>query len=91
MPGMEKLAKKVSLMPCYKYTERALFSKAGGLTNQRRSNISDKNINVVLLLDKNLKWPIRSTRARPGPNGPKPDRPDSPRAMKFYDRHGLSS
>ena len=39
--------------------------------------------------------PIRSTGARPvarpGPSGPKRDQPDSPRAEKFYDRHGLSA
>ena len=38
--------------------------------------------------------PIRSTGARPvarpGPSGPKRDQPDSLRAEKFYDRHGLT-
>ena len=54
MQELQKIAKKFLACPATSTPSERLFSKAGELVNQRRSNISDSNINMVLFLNKNL-------------------------------------
>ena len=52
MPELQKLAKKYLCIPATSTPSERLFSKAGELISQRRSNLSDKNVNTVLFLIK---------------------------------------
>ena len=54
MPEMYRLAKKYLCCPATSAPSERVFSKAGELISQRRANISDENIQMVLFLNKNL-------------------------------------
>ena len=54
MKELRKLAKKFLTIPATSTPSERLFSKAGELINQRRSMLSDKNINMTLFLNKNI-------------------------------------
>ena len=54
MPEIQKLARKYLCCPAKSTPSERLFSKAGELINQRRANLSDRNVNMVLLLNKNM-------------------------------------
>lgn len=53
LPELSRLAKKYLACPATSTPSERLFSKAGQLICQRRANISDKNINRVLFVNKN--------------------------------------
>ncbi|MPC70787.1 Zinc finger BED domain-containing protein 1 [Portunus trituberculatus] len=53
-PKLQELAKKFLCTPASPVPSERLFSKAGELISHRRSSLKDKNINVILFLNKNL-------------------------------------
>ena len=55
MPELQAMSKQYLSCPATSTPSERLFSKAGELINQRRANISDRNINSILFLNKNLK------------------------------------
>lgn len=54
-PKLHDLAKKFLCSPASSVPSERLFSKAGELVSHRRSSLKDKNINMILFLNKNLK------------------------------------
>lgn len=53
-PKLQGLAKMFLSIPATSVPAERLFSKAGELVSQRRSALSDENINMILFLNKNI-------------------------------------
>lgn len=54
-PNLSKIAKGILCVPATSVPSERLFSKAGELISQRRSTLKEKNVNMILFLNKNLK------------------------------------
>ncbi|XP_045105184.1 zinc finger BED domain-containing protein 4-like [Portunus trituberculatus] len=54
-PNLSKVAKRILCVPATSVPSERLFSKAGELISQRQSTLKDKNVNMILFLNKNLK------------------------------------
>ncbi|XP_012942934.1 zinc finger BED domain-containing protein 4-like [Aplysia californica] len=54
-PQLQEQAMKFLSCPATSVSSERLFSKAGELVSQRRANLKDTTINMVLFLNKNLK------------------------------------
>lgn len=52
-PKLQDCAKKFLCIPATSVPSERLFSKAGELVSQKRSSLSDDNINMILFLNKN--------------------------------------
>ena len=55
MPELKRLAQRYLCVPATSTPSERCFSTAGELVSQRRSNLSDQNIKMILFLNKNLR------------------------------------
>lgn len=53
-PNLSEIARKILSVPASSVPSQRLFSKAGELISQRRSTLKDENVNMILLLNKNM-------------------------------------
>lgn len=53
-PKLQSLAKRFLCIPASSVPSERLFSKAGELISHRRSSLKEKNVNMILFLNKNL-------------------------------------
>lgn len=53
-PNLSQMAREMLCTPASSVPSERLFSKAGELISQRRSNLKDKNVNMILFLNKNM-------------------------------------
>ena len=55
-PNIAKLAKAVLCIPATSAPSKRLFSAAGHIVNKRRTCLKPENVDVILFLNKNLKF-----------------------------------